>query len=720
MADPILFREDWGLYPTSDIHYNTTNESFIEIVDLYQQMGVKNCYFPLALVQQHLADIDPFAPDLPFQTKMDIKLECSINPWYYWREIARVPPQSGFKPVPIRANRSNIALWWCFLNHIDIALIQPRQTGKSLNTDELMCWLLYQKLRNTQIFLLTKDSKLRGDNIQRIKDIRQYLPAYLNPHLKSDPDNQIEIKCGQYANHYATAIGRNQETAANSIGRGHTFPISHTDEGPFIPHLGVALAAMLAAGTAAREEAIRCGTPYGNIFTTTAGKRDEPSGKLFWDMLTDSMFWSESLFDCNNQQHLRQVVENNCHNNQCMINATFSYRQLGYDDDWFRKVAANTRGTPDSISRDFLNKWTTGTATSPLSTELNGALRNSVRSPRYVQLFKNNFTLNWYIDKDKIASRMANGKYVMGMDTSSGVGRDNTTIFITDSRTLETIATAAISEINLLKMCKWVVDLMVTYENIILIPERKSSGDTLVDSLLLDLPAVGINPFYRIYNRVVSENMDEEDRNLREYIFDIVRRPDSVPPKIKTYFGFATGASSSAHSRGALYDDTLQLAASFCANSMQDQGTVDEITALVTKNDRIDHGAGKHDDRVIAWLLTNWFLIHTKNLHRYGIKDALSGAIDYYASKAREDQGGVNLEFEQAKNARIKREIDELLDKLRDCKDEFVMSQYEARLRLLDSRFSEEDKGVVSINDLIIEAKETRRKRARTRHREAA
>lgn len=720
MADPILFAEDWGLYPESNIHENTTNDSFIELVDLYQQMGVKNCFFPLALIQPHLAEIDPHDPNLPFEIQMDVKMECAINPWYYWREVARVPPQSGFRPVPIRANRSNIALWWCFLNHIDIALIQPRQTGKSLNTDELMCWLLYQKLRNTQIFLLTKDSKLRGDNIQRIKDIRQYLPNYLNPHVKSDPDNQIEIKCSQYKNHYATAIGRNQETAANSIGRGHTFPISHTDEGPFIPHLGVALAAMLAAGTAAREEAIRCGTPYGNIFTTTAGKRDEPSGKLFWDMLTNSMFWSESLFDCNNQEHLRQVVTNNCQRNQCMINATFSYRQLGYDDDWFRKVAANTRGTPDSISRDFLNRWTTGTASSPLSTELNAALRNSVRAPTYIQLFKNNFTLNWYIPKDKIASRMASGKYAMGMDTSTGVGRDNTTIYITDVRTLETIATAAISEINLLKMCKWVCDLMVTYENIILVPERKSSGDTLVDSLLLDLPALGINPFFRIFNRVITEGLDDEDRNLREYVFDIVRRPDSVPPSIKKYFGFATGGATSVHSRNALYDDTLQLAASFCANSMKDQGTVDEITALVTKNDRIDHNSGGHDDRVIAWLLTNWFLIHTKNLHRYGIKDALTGAVDYYSSRKSVEDEGVNLEFEQAKNARIRNEIDELLDKLRDCRDEYVAMQYESRLRLLDSRFSEEDKGVVSINDLIKEAKETRRKRARTRYREAA
>lgn len=719
MSEPILFNEDWGMYPTSDIHYNTKNGSFIDLVDLYQQMGVKNCFFPLALVQPHLADVDPFDEGLPLEIKMDIKLECSINPWYYWREVARVPPQSGYKPIPIVANRSNIALWWCFLNHIDIALIQPRQTGKSLNTDELMAWLMYQKLRNTQIFLLTKDSKLRGDNIQRIKDIREYLPAYLNPHHKTDPDNQIELKCGLYGNHYATAIGRNQETAANSIGRGHTFPISHTDEGPFIPHLGVALAAMLAAGTAARKEAIREGTPYGNIFTTTAGKRDEPSGKLFWEMLQNSYFWDESLFDCLNQKHLTEVVRAGCSKNLTMINATFSYRQLGYDDNWFREVAANSRGTQDTISRDFLNRWTTGTASSPLSTELNTALRNSVRQPDYNQIFKNNFTLRWFIPKDKIASRMASTKFIMGMDTSSGVGKDNTTIYIMDSRTLETVATAAINEINLVKLCEWVADIMVTYENIILIPERKSSGDTLVDSLLISLPALGINPFYRIYNRVISENLDVEDRNLKEYIFDITRRPESIPASVKKYFGFATSGSGN-QSRSALYDDTLQLAASFCATNMKDEGTVNEITALVTKNDRIDHNSSGHDDRVIAWLLAVWFLIHTKNLARYGIKEALVGAVDYYTRKSRNIDSSVNEEFELTKHNRIKAEIESLLENLASCKDEFVADQYEARLRLLDSRFEDKGADVISVNELIKEAREIRRKRSRKRLLEAA
>lgn len=719
MSEPILFAEDWGLYPTSDIHYNTTNGSFLDLVDLYQQMGVQNCFFPLALIQPHLADINPHDPKLPFEIQMDIKTECMINPWYYWREVARVPPQSGYKPVPINANRSNIALWWCFLNHIDIALIQPRQTGKSLNTDELMAWLMYQKLRNTQIFLLTKDSKLRGDNIQRIKDIREYLPNYLNPHHKSDPDNQIELKCGAYGNHYATAIGRNQETAANSIGRGHTFPISHTDEGPFIPHLGVALAAMLAAGTAAREEAIREGTPYGNIFTTTAGKRDDPSGKLFWDMLQNSYFWDESLLDCRNQKHLSDVVHKGCGNNLTMINATFSYRQLGYDDNWFRKVAANTRGTKDTIARDFLNTWTTGTASSPLSTELNGALRASVRAPDYIQIFKNNFTLRWFIPKEKIASRMASTKFIMGMDTSSGVGKDNTTIYIMDCRTLETVATAAINEINLIKLCSWVCDIMVAYENIILVPERKSSGDTLVDSLLLSLPAVGINPFYRVYNRVISENLDQEDRNLKEYIFDIVRRPETIPASVKKYFGFATAGSGN-QSRSMLYDDTLQLAASFCATTMRDEGTVNEINALVTKNDRIDHMASGHDDRVIAWLLSAWFLIHTKNLSRYGIKDALVGAVDYYTRKNKTSSSGIDEEFELAKANRIKVEIENLLEKLRECKDDFVADQYEARLRLLDSRFEDKGNEVISMNELIKEAKEIRRKRNRKRYLEAA
>ena len=80
---------------------------------------------------------------------------------------------------------------------------------------------------------------------------------------------------------------------ANKVGRGLTSPIFFVDEGPFQHHIDVALGAALTAGTAARKEAEEKGEPWGSVFTTTAGKRDEKEGRFFYKMLQESALWSE-------------------------------------------------------------------------------------------------------------------------------------------------------------------------------------------------------------------------------------------------------------------------------------------------------------------------------------------------------------------------------------------------------------------------------------------
>jgi hypothetical protein len=138
----LLFANDWDKFPTADVDRTTKNESFIRLAQVYKKMGIKNHAFPLALINQNLRGIDPFAPDLTQQEVLMITMECFQNPWYYFREIARAPAGSGQDAVPVQANRANLALWWSFFNHVLFLLIQPRQTGKSFSTDTLMIYLM--------------------------------------------------------------------------------------------------------------------------------------------------------------------------------------------------------------------------------------------------------------------------------------------------------------------------------------------------------------------------------------------------------------------------------------------------------------------------------------------------------------------------------------------------------------------------------------------------
>lgn len=706
----ILFKHDWYRFPSAVVHHQTSNVSFLRMAEIYKRMGVENYAFHLALHQPHLIGVNPHADDLPMEIKLDIGTECRYNPWYFFREVVRVPPQASQYPGQLRANRGNLALWWLFLNHIDSALIQPRQTGKSLSTDALMDWLLFIAAVNTRVNMLTKDEALRQANVDRLKNLRNYLPNYLVNVSAKDSDNKQEVTCVAYNNKYSTAVAQSSPSAAANVGRGLTAPIAHVDEGPFITHVDETIPAMLSAGNAARDEAEECGAPFGNIFTTTAGKKDSKSGRYMYDLIHGGMPWTERLLDCNDAKELRAIVEKNSGDNKPIVNCTFSHRQLGYTDEWLKKKMSESNSFGEAADRDYFNVWTAGGLSSPLSTELNELVRGSQKEPLHTEISKDYYILRWYIPKDEIAERMTSGKFIMGMDTSEAIGRDSISMVIKDVTDLSVVASATVNETNLIRFSAYVADLMIKYENIILIPERRSTGQTLIDTLLVRLPAAGIDPFKRIYNIVVDESHEYKDE-YKQIQMDLARRPPYFYDKMKKYFGFTT-AGSGKFSRGMLYSDVLQFAAKMGGAVVNDKTLIDEIVGLVVKNGRIDHSQGNHDDMVIAWLLGVWFLSSSKNLKYYGIEEALTRTKEYRGKGVIANLDPYE-EMQQQQQNGIKKEIEQLLEDLRKSQDDIIAMQIENRIKTLDSRLSEQYAESSSIDALIKDANAVRNKRIR-------
>lgn len=244
----ILFAKDWEKYPTAIADIETKNQSFVRLAGVYKAMGIKNHMFPLALVNPKLQGIDPFSNNLDLLTIAAIVQECQNNPWYYFREIVRVPAPGSPEPVMIEANRGNIALWWLFFNHITVMLIQCRQTGKSLSSDCLANYIRCIGAVNTDMQLLTKDDNLRVRNIARLKELQNYLPYYLNLKTRQDADNTEKLTCVKLGNTYYTAVGQPTIEGARKVGRGLTLAINQIDEIAFIPNIKIILASMLASG----------------------------------------------------------------------------------------------------------------------------------------------------------------------------------------------------------------------------------------------------------------------------------------------------------------------------------------------------------------------------------------------------------------------------------------------------------------------------------------
>lgn len=712
----ILLQSDWNFHPTAIPDYQTTNRSFVRLAQLYHSMGVENYDFLLALHNPDLQGIDPFDENLTREQKIDIGIECSENAWYFFREVVRVPPQAGPNPVRLKANRGNIGLYWSFFNHIDTALIQPRQTGKSVSTDCLIIGLQYFLTDNTTITMITKDNDLRRKNVERLKKIRDLLPKYLLSLSPDDADNQVEITYKRRKNSYMTAVAQNNEAGANNVGRGLTSPILHSDEGPFTAFINIILPAALAAGTAARDEAEANGRPYGNIFTTTAGKKDSREGKFMYDMISGAATWDEQYFDSPDRSTLHKRVLENCPGQEgpnkkvrlkrLMFNMTLSHNQLGYDDAWLMKAISNAGGTPESIARDFLNYWSSGSLTSPLSQALNETIANSVRRQDFIEFSADNYGINWYIPKEELEYRMSTGRFVMGLDTSEAVGRDTIAMVIIDVETLAVVGLGTYNNTNLIRFSTFLCNLMIRYQNITMVPERKSTGSMMIDHLTIALAAAGQDPFKRIYNRIVDDASTREN-DYRELDRALSLRDENFYDMRKSAFGFNTNAER----RTLLYTTVLQEAARDGGHVVHSERLSQEIRSLVVKNDRIDHAASGHDDHVIAWLLAMWFITHARNLKHYGIDSAMVKR--EVVKRERRDETPAQR-FRREEQERLMAEATALLERLSSETDAWVVAKLEGQLRALSGRLVSDDADhsyVRSIDAAIKESRETREKR---------
>lgn len=120
--------------------FGTANKSFLKVAKELKILGVKNWYFMLEICDPSLVNIDPFLSDSKGRTLlsedqvMRIMTELYRNPWYYLREISRIPDPGG-TAVMYKANRGNIAQAWCMIHGIDSWLCLPRRKAVAKSGD---------------------------------------------------------------------------------------------------------------------------------------------------------------------------------------------------------------------------------------------------------------------------------------------------------------------------------------------------------------------------------------------------------------------------------------------------------------------------------------------------------------------------------------------------------------------------------------------------------
>ncbi|MGG4591727.1 hypothetical protein ACLPJK_26070 [Pseudomonas aeruginosa] len=701
---PILFQKDWAKFPGATPDYDTTNKSWLEIASLYDQVGIKNCLFPLALHNQRLKGIDPYDPMLSYQDKLDIRLECTANPWFYWREVHRVPAASGGYGKQYQANRACISVLWSLLNSIDYYLEQIRQTGKSITGNAWVLWYHRFCAQGTRSTLFTK-SDLIKEQIFELKKTRALLPDYLRVLTDEDTDNQNEFTNMELGNRLVAVRPQPEVEAANNAGRGIRTPFNLFDEFPFPKNIHITFPAAQGGMAAAAKDARTMGIPSATLMSSTPGKLDTEEGAFCHDILISGYPFSERLYDTANNTELEQVIRAGSTSLKPLITGRFTHTNLGITDDELRMMIANTRNKDlTAIKRDFFLRWSNGTVHHPLSPELLEALANSRMDPLYIEISrKEKYSIRWYINEEEVLDGMSERQLILGLDASELIGRDNLTGVFTDASTLECVGAFTVGESMIPQFAVWLAKLLAKYPNVTLVPENKNSWPAIRDTLLEVLPSLGVDPGKRIYSKIVdNRDVSESDRAMYQEYSKSGHRQNYQ--RYRRFFGFTT-AGAGEHARSLLYGANFQEAASKSAHLARDDKLIQEISKLQKKNDVIDHNTNEHDDHVVSWLLTHWFLTYARNLSHYGI--------DVTRVKNNIRRADVKVDWKEElaneRNQMIKQRINTLVEEMNETRDEAALVRLEARLVSLYNQLEESDLlEMESVDQVVRQAKEQR------------
>ena len=262
--------------------WETKNISFLQVASDLQKLGIKNNMFFLRLYDKGLQGIDPHGPITAMSTEFcqRIMAECIRNPWYYLREVCRIPDQGNSNGIPYKLNRANLAATWCFVNNIDHYLTIPRQVGKTQSIIANLTWAYLFGTTNSSFAFFATSQELASENLERLKAQRELLPPYLR--LRQDcvidailgtKDNEIDNIRKIYnplnKNTIVTKPKASSKESAIKLGRGNTLPITYSDETEFTDYIDEIVKASGPAFSTAAANAERNGAAYCRIFSST-------------------------------------------------------------------------------------------------------------------------------------------------------------------------------------------------------------------------------------------------------------------------------------------------------------------------------------------------------------------------------------------------------------------------------------------------------------------
>jgi hypothetical protein len=561
---------------------------------------------------------------------------------------------------------------------------------------------------------------LKSDNraqfIDAIKKIRTCMPSYLvNPTWRDkDSGNYLNYKAfgDEYVNTLNINVPQMGRDAAGDLGRGLTVETTTYDEPAYISFIEEIINGCAPSALTAMANARTQGKPYGISFITTPNTTLHPSGEFMFEKLMSSTEWREKFFDSFSESHLRERLLRASPKSTTSpsIAMVYNYMQLGKDKDWVKETIDSLNLSLAKAKIDLLLMWVEDGENRLFDDVTREAINNCKSAVVWSKEYKESgLFMDFFCTQQELINmgkKEYNDYFLIGVDTSSAINKDACTIIIRSMRTGKVVGVGRYPLAFLDDVTAIIVDLLQVLNNSLLVIERNYAHH-MIDNLLIMLPAKGMDPFTRIFNQVYQDTVTYEKEFKEIQNVKFAYRQKNFYLKFKQYFGFNT----TSRSREILYG-LIQEAVGMTAYGLNYDKLADELINLRTKGDRIDHDAKKHDDLVIGWLLTYWFIKLGANKSLYGIQGGIALTDTKNLLDTGSNKKGPAMEPHVVQFLdKVKARVEGLTEELLNTNDNILAMRLEAEIRKLGKVLPPEQSRLMTVDSLLEQAKFERSKR---------
>lgn len=702
----IFYQDDWKYYPSAIADVDTKNTSFVRYAALLEKMGVKNNLFHLSLLDKDLVGVDPHDPNLDDVTKIKIVREVTTNIWYFLREVIKIPTVGSINNSPYLLNRLCGPFHWLYTQNISCFVIGPRQSGKSLCADVQHVGYLDIYCRKSPVDIIVNSSTLRTSSTEKRIGLRSTIPEYITCRttggMRRDRENTEVIECKVLGNVIRCHLASDKLEGAQKIGRGLTAANRQVDEGPHCKNIHISLGIAEMGGTAAIQSAIANGTPYGTCITTTPGDITNPEGMYMYGIYSDAMPWCENLYDCRNKDELMNTITMQTSGKSQMVNITMYHNNLGRDDDWLASEIIRTKASIEDIEKDLLLQWSKGNLVNPLSKETILRIAEHEVDPSFTEITPDRYVCRWYCKEDEIKYRINSGNYILSLDPSELAGNDMHGLVLSCADDMNVLMTCAPTEGNTFVFTKFIFSFLMKYPKVLFVPEAKSTGRAVIDTLIVMFVKENINPFKRIYSTIYEDGATA-NRYERILLSNDARGTIDDYSSLKKYFGIPTNKRI----RNYVYSELIVTIGDDFGHNIKDRILGRQIRQLVMIDGRIDHPVGGHDDLVISWLLAAYVLRTSTNLRYYGIDPATVLRNRYIKP---EDAEALSLKpkmsyeeelLQQLKQKQLRHDLKKLFERYKEASSPNEQDIIEYQINNIYEEIKDKDTDINSIGALL-------------------